>query len=164
MKVYSLHIYPVKSLAGIQVSSFEMDDFGPKGDRRWMIIDEDRRFVTQRALPELARVTTSVGADGVGVHIPGEGDFTLQVTDHELRVLVWRDWVKACEGVAATNEALSRFCGKDLRFVHMPDTSFLCRCRACNRIPSRWVCRRISFFYYQPCLSGGLEWSAWMHQ
>ena len=124
VKVYSLHIYPVKSLAGIQVSSFEMDDFGPKGDRRWMIIDEDRRFVTQRALPELARVTTSVGADGVSVHVPGEGEFTLQVTDHELRVLVWRDWVKACEGAAATNEALSRFCGKDLRFVHMPDTSF----------------------------------------
>ena len=28
MKVKSLYIYPVKSLAGIEVSRFELDDFG----------------------------------------------------------------------------------------------------------------------------------------
>ncbi|MGO1501880.1 MAG: MOSC domain-containing protein [Marinobacter sp.] len=124
MKVHSLHIYPVKSLAGIQVPSFEMDDFGPKGDRRWMIVDADRNFVTQRALPELARITTSLVDRKVSIHIPGEGDFTLQSTDLELRVLVWRDWVKAFEGESSVNEALSRFCGKELRFVYMPDSSF----------------------------------------
>ncbi|MBQ0833824.1 MOSC N-terminal beta barrel domain-containing protein [Marinobacter sp.] len=124
MKVHSLHIYPVKSLAGIQVSSFEMDDFGPKGDRRWMIVDGDRNFVTQRALPELARVATSLSGDDVSVRVPGEGDFTLRATDQELRVLVWRDWVKAYEGAVAASEALSRFCGKDLRFVYMPGSSF----------------------------------------
>lgn len=124
MKVHSLYIYPVKSLAGIQVSSFEMDDFGPKGDRRWMIVDEDRRFVTQRALPELVKITTSLVGDKVSVHVPGEGDFALQATEQELRVLVWRDWVKAFEGAVEANQALTRFCGKDLRFVYMPDTSF----------------------------------------
>lgn len=124
MKVHSLHIYPVKSLAGIQVSSFEMDDFGPKGDRRWMIVDADRNFVTQRALPALARVTTSLVDREVSVHVPGEGDFTLQATGQELRTLVWRDWVKALEGEPSANKALSRFCGKELRFVYMPDASF----------------------------------------
>jgi len=124
VKVHSLHIYPVKSLTGIQVPSFEMDDFGPKGDRRWMIVDRDRSFVTQRAFPELAKITTSVAKSGVSIHIPGEGDFTLKATDEELRVLVWRDWVKAQEGEAAASEALSRFCGKELRFVYMPDSSF----------------------------------------
>lgn len=124
MKVHSLHIYPVKSLAGIQVSHFEMDDFGPRGDRRWMIVDEDRSFVTQRALPELARVTTSLSEGSVSISIPGEGDFTLQQTDQELRVLVWRDWVAAFSGEAPASEALSRFCGKPLRFVFMPDSSF----------------------------------------
>jgi len=124
VKVHSLYIYPVKSLAGIQVSSFEMDDFGPKDDRRWMIVDEDRNFVTQRALPELARVTTSLEGGSVSVHVPGEGGFTLQATSQELRVLVWRDWVKAHEGETPASEALSRFCGKELRFVYMPDSSF----------------------------------------
>ncbi|MGO1461656.1 MAG: MOSC domain-containing protein [Marinobacter sp.] len=124
MKVHSLHIYPVKSLAGIQVSAFEMDDFGPKGDRRWMIVDSDRSFVTQRALPELARITTVLVDREVSVHIPGEGEFKLQVTDKALRALVWRDWVKALEAESSVCEALSRFCGKELRFVYMPDSSF----------------------------------------
>ncbi|MBK1887701.1 MOSC domain-containing protein [Marinobacter sp. DY40_1A1] len=124
MKVHSLHVYPVKSLAGIEVSCFEMDDFGPKGDRRWMIVDEERRFVTQRELPVLARVSASLSAEGVSIRIPGEGDFTLQQTGQELRVLVWRDWVKALEGESFASEALSRFCGKTLRLVYMPDSSF----------------------------------------
>ena len=58
MKVHSLFVYPVKSLSGIEVTSFNTDDFGPVGDRRWMIVDDDRRFVTQREHPELARVGT----------------------------------------------------------------------------------------------------------
>ncbi|WP_100640267.1 MOSC domain-containing protein [Marinobacter salexigens] len=124
MKVHSLYVYPVKSLAGIQVPYFEIDDFGPKGDRRWMIVDGERRFVTQREIPGMARITTSFTGDAVSVHIPGEGDFILQQTDQELRVLVWRDWVKAVEGEASASAALSRFCGKELRFVYMPDSSF----------------------------------------
>ncbi|WP_339780285.1 MOSC N-terminal beta barrel domain-containing protein [uncultured Marinobacter sp.] len=124
VKIHSLHIYPVKSLAGIQVSSFEMDDFGPKGDRRWMIVDSDRNFVTQRAFPELAKVAASFVENGVSIHIPGEGAFTLEATDKEVRVLVWRDWVKAQEGELLASQALSRFCDVELYFVYMPDSSF----------------------------------------
>ena len=124
MKVHSLHIYPVKSLAGIQVPSFEMDDFGPKGDRRWMIVDVDRNFVTQRAFPELAKVSASFVESDVSIHIPGEGDFTLKATDEEARVLVWRDWVKAQKGEPSASQALSRFCGAELFLVYMPDSSF----------------------------------------
>ncbi|GGE70384.1 MOSC domain-containing protein [Streptosporangium jomthongense] len=124
MKVHSLHIYPVKSLAGIDVSRFEMDDFGPKGDRRWMLVDDDRRFVTQREVPVLARVAAELENGHTTIRIPDEGVFRLQVTDRSLRVLVWRDWVKAYEGEEAANEAISRFCGKPLRFVYMPDSSF----------------------------------------
>lgn len=124
MQVHSLHIYPVKSLAGIQVSSFELDDFGPKADRRWMIIDMDRTFVTQRALPELARVSTFLSQGGVSIDIPGEGEFTLRTTESRLRARVWRDWVEVQEAELSASEALSRFCGKTLRFVYMPDSSF----------------------------------------
>lgn len=124
MKVHSLFVYPVKALAGIEVSAFEMDDFGPEHDRRWMIVDEDRRFVTQREHPELARVKTSLENGQVRVEIPGEGGFALVPTPEDVRVLVWRDWVKAVVGEHQANDALSRFCGKPVRFVFMPDTSF----------------------------------------
>ncbi|MEQ9547508.1 MAG: MOSC domain-containing protein [Marinobacter sp.] len=124
MRVHSLYIYPVKSLAGIAVSSFKMDDFGPSHDRRWMIVDSERRFVTQRDYPMLARIQTALVGDCVRVSIPGEGDYLLQPGEDEARVLVWRDWVKAVYGTAEASEALSRFCGVEFHFVFMPDTSF----------------------------------------
>lgn len=124
MKVHSLFVYPVKSLSGIEVPSFETDDFGPVGDRRWMIVDEDRRFVTQRDHPELARVETRLEGDRVFIRIPDEGEFALTASEEEVRVQVWRDWVKALAGLPEANDALSRFCGKPVRLVFMPDSSF----------------------------------------
>ena len=124
MKVHSLFVYPVKSLSGIEVSCFNTDDFGPVGDRRWMIVDDDRRFVTQREHPELARVGTRLDDDRVVISIPDEGEFALTATEEEVRVLVWRDWVKAQTGLPEANDALSRFCGKPVRLVFMPDSSF----------------------------------------
>lgn len=124
MKVHSLWIYPVKSLAGIPMQALNLDDFGPAGDRRWMIIDDDRHFVTQRNTPSLALITTEVTDGQVNVNIPGEGLFTLASTEEKLPAMVWRDWVQAQVGEANANEALSRYCGRHLRFVFMPDSSF----------------------------------------
>ncbi len=124
MQIHSLYVYPVKSLAGIQVSSFQMDDFGPVGDRRWMIVDAEREFVTQRSNPELARVRTRLEAGQVLVDIPGEGEFPLMPGTEACRVRVWRDWAEAVYGAPEASDALSRYCGKAFRFVYMPDESF----------------------------------------
>lgn len=124
MQVHSLYVYPVKSLAGIQVSSFQMDDFGPVGDRRWMIVDSEREFVTQRSNPELANVQTRLEGGQVFVDIPGEGEFLLEAGTDECRVRVWRDWAKAVYGPPGASDALSRYCGQAFRFVYMPDETF----------------------------------------
>lgn len=124
MQVHSLYVYPVKSLAGIRVSSFRMDDFGPAGDRRWMIVDAERQFVTQRSNPELARIGTRLEEGQVIVDIPGEGEFSLLAGDEECRVRVWQDWAKAVYGAPEASEALSRYCGDGFRFVFMPDETF----------------------------------------
>lgn len=55
-KIEALFIYPVKSLGGIEVSSLEFDVWGPKFDRRWMIIDEDGLFLNQRTCAKLATI------------------------------------------------------------------------------------------------------------
>ncbi|KAA1173892.1 MOSC domain-containing protein [Marinobacter salinexigens] len=140
MNVQSLWVYPVKSLAGIEVQSFDLDDFGPVGDRRWMIIDEERSFITQRKYPQLARIATSLSGGVVTVDIPGEGRFELRPTAEALRALVWRDWAEALVGETEANEALSRFCGQKFRFVYMPDESF--RQVDVARVSDR---RRVSF-------------------
>jgi uncharacterized protein YcbX len=113
MRVQSLFIYPVKSLSGIEVSSLELDEFGPAGDRRWMLVNDQGQFITQRQEPLLAKVVTRLGPEGVEIDIPGQGDIT-----------VWRDTVKAVTGPEEADEAISRYIGRSLRFVHMPDDSF----------------------------------------
>jgi uncharacterized protein YcbX len=47
-------IYPVKGLGGIRVSSGKVLPKGLQHDRRWMLIDADNVFMTQRTLPPLA--------------------------------------------------------------------------------------------------------------
>ena len=53
MYVSQLLNYPVKSCKGNQLSEMEIDSFGPKWDRRWMLVDCDGRFVTQRQIAEM---------------------------------------------------------------------------------------------------------------
>lgn len=124
MKVQSLFIYPVKSLAGIQVPAFELDDFGPSGDRRWMIVDEQGRFVTQRTLPRLALITTELAGHVAKITIPGEGTFALEPGSAKFQVRVWRDDVAASPGQEQVDSALSRFCAQPLRLVYMPDSTY----------------------------------------
>ena len=46
--VTELYIYPIKSLAGIAVSSAKAEEMGFENDRRWMLIDQNNEFITQR--------------------------------------------------------------------------------------------------------------------
>lgn len=60
LTVSELHIYPVKSLGGISMPSVVMTDRGFKYDRRWMLIEEDGQFLSQRELPKMALLKVSI--------------------------------------------------------------------------------------------------------
>jgi len=61
-KLTGLFLYPVKSLGGISVPSASLDALGLFGDRRFLVIDESGRFLTQRTLPRMALVATALDA------------------------------------------------------------------------------------------------------
>jgi uncharacterized protein YcbX len=65
-----LHVYPVKSCRGIALSSALLGDTGLAGDRHWMLVRPDGRFVTQRVLPRMALVGTALSADALGLTAP----------------------------------------------------------------------------------------------
>lgn len=54
MEISKLFVYPIKSLGGITVQTSEVEMRGLKYDRRWMLIDEHNRFLSQREIPALA--------------------------------------------------------------------------------------------------------------
>ena len=58
--VTDLFIYPLKSAAGIALSSMELQQQGPRWDREWMLIESDGTFVSQRTEPKLALLRTQI--------------------------------------------------------------------------------------------------------
>ncbi len=63
MTVTELWVYPVKSLAGQAVPEAELALRGFENDRRWMLVDENGRFVSQREHAHLARWQASLEGD-----------------------------------------------------------------------------------------------------
>ena len=57
-------IYPIKSLAGIRLPKANVMEKGLQYDRRWMLVDEQGRFLTQREHPEMALFTISMMPEG----------------------------------------------------------------------------------------------------
>lgn len=55
-RVSDLFIYPVKSCKGIRVDEVKCFKEGMEYDRRWILVDENDAFVTQRKDPKLALV------------------------------------------------------------------------------------------------------------
>jgi uncharacterized protein YcbX len=53
-------IYPVKSLGGIRLSSSKVMEKGLLYDRRFMLVDENGKFMTQRVYPKMALFKLSI--------------------------------------------------------------------------------------------------------
>ena len=125
LRVSGLYRYPVKSLSGVAVQQLALDEFGPAGDRRWLIADSNGHFVTQRTEPRLAVIDVlAEKGERVSLQLPGGPILDLVPGDRPMQVRVWRD---AVEGVCASGEAstlLSNWIGRELHFVYMPDDSF----------------------------------------
>jgi uncharacterized protein YcbX len=54
LRITEIWIYPIKSLGGIRVKSAKVFEKGLQYDRRWMLIDRDNDFMTQRIYPKMA--------------------------------------------------------------------------------------------------------------
>ena len=78
MNLTRIAVYPIKSYEGQWRNTAQVRDRGFEGDRRWMLIDVDGKFVSQRTVPELARVVSIQVDDGFRV-TAGEASVAVQV-------------------------------------------------------------------------------------
>ncbi len=70
MKLSALWIYPIKSLGGIACPEAELVPGGLRHDRRWMLLDARGHFLSQRQLPQMARLRVTLGQE-LQVRAPG---------------------------------------------------------------------------------------------
>ena len=98
MQITQLNIYPVKSLKGISVTQSELQEHGLAWDRRWMLVDAQQRFVTQRQLPALATVEVALTDEHLVLSHPNVEPMSVPLAEPEgnLRLVsVWNDHCKA---------------------------------------------------------------------
>ena len=128
--ISSLHIYPVKSLQGIALSDAVLTTQGLAFDRQWMLVDTAGKFVTQRQMPALARISTRLTAECLVLEHAGLPPLSIPlapVPDNRCAVTVWRDTCMGCdEGAAASHwltQAVGQWQGGDLRLVRFAPES-----------------------------------------
>lgn len=125
MQVSELFIHPVKSLSGISVTEALVTERGFQHDRRWMLIDKQNMFITQREHAGLALLQVNIEENsllvqhkhsGKSIHIPFE--YEKKETVH---VTVWDD---TCHAETISDEIdawFSEILGFTCRLVYMSD-------------------------------------------
>ena len=121
-----INVYPVKGLKGIALEAARCTDRGIEHDRRWMVVDAEGRFLSQREHPKMATVWTELDGDHLTLSAPDEDSVDISLDPPpapKMRVQVWSSVVDA---VPASREAdfwLTRYLGFPCRLVYMPDDS-----------------------------------------
>jgi uncharacterized protein YcbX len=134
-RIASLHVYPVKGCRGVDVERADVAATGLAthgvGDREWMVVGDDGRFLTQRELPRLALVTTQVTGQGLRLLAPHMRpiDIALRAGSASREVVVWRSTVLASDCGDAAATWMSDWLAHDVRVVRF-DRS---RKRECSR-------------------------------
>jgi uncharacterized protein YcbX len=124
--VASLFVYPVKSCRGIALTRATVERRGLKHDRRFMIVDDTGRFVTQRTEPRLALVGVTIDDRQLVMSAPGFAELHVEIAEASrrrgrVRVQVWRDEVDAVDCGDGANAWVSEWLGKRASLVHMSD-------------------------------------------
>ncbi|WP_293998529.1 MOSC domain-containing protein [Sphaerotilus sp.] len=115
-----LHVYPIKSCAGLSLARTDLAATGFAHDRQWMLIDDQHEFLSQREHARMALIRPALGEDGVlTVTAPGCGPLGLPAVavGETLRVRVWDDAVEARAGDPAADRWFSDFLGEQVRLV-----------------------------------------------
>lgn len=121
LNVSDVIVYPVKSLSGNHASAAEVVETGFRNDRRWMIVDEDGIFITQREHPALALVKAQVTDTGLRLTLPGDGSVDIPGIDEgsPIRVELWEQPCDAVDQGPLASELLSGYLGRPCRLVQM---------------------------------------------
>jgi len=126
VRLASIHIYPMKAARAVDLDESLVEPWGLAGDRRWLLVDEDGRFVSQREEPSLAPVVvtpltgtisvTSAGVPGRQIAAPAAGDGA-----NMLKVTVWGSAVLAAAAGPAGDAWFSAYLGRPVRLVYLDD-------------------------------------------
>ncbi len=115
----ALHLYPVKSCAGVSPREALLIESGLEFDRAWMVVDRDGQMLTQREHPRLALIRPTLRLDDLVLRAPGmlALHLSLDAVQDRTRVRIWDDIVKAYEMGPLADQWISDFLGRPAQIV-----------------------------------------------
>lgn len=119
-----INIYPIKSLGGISLNEAEIEEKGLQHDRRWMLIDEEGTFITQRKHFELALLQVDIAENIMTVshkkNLNHAISFSIdEETGESISVTVWDDRSTGFEVNTKVSNWFSEFLKMKVRLVKM---------------------------------------------
>jgi uncharacterized protein YcbX len=125
LRVSELYIYPIKSLGGIKLEKALVTDRGFEYDRRWMLIDDNNKFISQREHSVMALLKTHITHDFITVIHKGDNrSIDIPLTPLKQDVVSVEIWDDVCTAQLVSDEAdewFSNILGLNARLVYMPD-------------------------------------------
>ncbi|HRG14684.1 MAG TPA: MOSC domain-containing protein [Pseudomonadota bacterium] len=124
MNLLSILLYPVKSMRGFATTTADVEARGLRGDRRWMLVDANARFITARQHPRLLKFSAEPIRDGLVLFAPDRSVRDVgepPPSAPTIEVGIWKSSSPARVADAEINDWLSQHVGIDVRLVHMAD-------------------------------------------
>lgn len=120
-----IFIYPVKSLGGISLQTAEVEERGLKYDRRYLLVDENNMFMTQRDFPQMALLKLSFAENGFNVfNIKYNSEIIIPFESTSNEIIKVKIWDDVCNAVVVDKNIdvwFSNTLSKKCSLVYMPD-------------------------------------------
>ncbi len=125
MQISEINIYPIKSLGGISLNEAIIEQRGLQYDRRWMLTDENGKFLTQREFPKMSTISIILAENGLQVSAEKFDDLIVpfEVEGERLKVEVWRSSCDAILCAKDINDWFSEVLQTNCNLVFMPEDS-----------------------------------------
>ena len=126
MLLSRLYVYPIKSAGGVALEASEVDGRGLRYDRRWMLVDEDGVFMSQRRFSRMALIRVRLERDDLVVEAPGMPSLKIPLQTPAGRLMLARVWHDLVESLPVGDDAdrwFGEFLGVRCRLVYLPDES-----------------------------------------
>lgn len=123
MYVSYLATHPLKSAAAVPVDGLRLTALGPEWDRRWMLVDAEGAFVTQRTHPRMCLLAAEVVEGRLRLQAPGMPELVVVPVGNPpaAPVRVWRDTLEAELPSPEADAWCSAFLGLPVRLAFLPE-------------------------------------------
>lgn len=117
----TIHRYPFKSAAAETLPSAVVEPLGLAGDRRWMAVDANGRFITAREHGRMWLISATLNRDVL--QLATDGATAIRIDPSELRdridVTLWKDRLSVRTGSREADVWMTGFLGQPVRVVHL---------------------------------------------